>query len=511
MGKRRAQKRMERGQGNQGIFVGEINKWERGVWHVKWTYCGNVCGGEGTDQGYRQEIRERREGVTERQGRIRLGKQGVWEYGRGQGSGVVESDGSVIAENDDSKVEVEVEGDREREPEPGTSGLGVQEEIERQQSGRSEGMDNQECWDDMGDDDSVLVDMVRDIGGALDENAQEDRDQEREGYNGHGQELVNGGGNGNGTEGANRDMGLKRSAQGLNEGKEVTGGGEKGLGWKVHIASSQVQVRGDVSDDEMSEDGEGSGVESEQELDGEGDHGYGRREGVRAKERKGGVWIVVGDSILPAKDMRDGLQATVQADEVKVWGESGARMRDMVRLVEVQMGTVRKEGKKVEGIVLHVGTNDFGRGMNAAGMVMRAEQMAIVGGVRLYWSVMLPRTKEAGLRSIPIMQFQFRHFEILQFQFQFQNFQFQFMSPSETSIWRQYMYIIFWSLLYEWHNMKRKHKQYDKWNTKRILIRLYRWYRYSFVCLYIYNVISSTYLTSLVILQFLWWLFWVMI
>ena len=46
------------------------------------------------------------------------------------------------------------------------------------------------------------------------------------------------------TEGANRDMELKRSAQGLNEGKEVTVGGEKGLGWRVHIALSQVQVRG---------------------------------------------------------------------------------------------------------------------------------------------------------------------------------------------------------------------------------------------------------------------------
>ena len=120
-------------------------------------------------------------------------------------------------------------------------------------------------------------------------------------------------------------------------------------------------------------------LKSEQELDGEGDHGYhgdARRERVRTEERKGGVWIVVGDSILRAKDMRVGLQATVRADEVKVWGESGARMRDMARLVESQMGNVRKEGKKVEGIVLHVGTNDFGRGMNAAGMVMRAEQMA---------------------------------------------------------------------------------------------------------------------------------------
>ena len=66
-------------------------------------------------------------------------------------------------------------------------------------------MDNQECWDVMGDDDGVLVDMVRDIVGALDENAQEDRDQEREGYNDHGQELVNGGGNGNGTEVARAD------------------------------------------------------------------------------------------------------------------------------------------------------------------------------------------------------------------------------------------------------------------------------------------------------------------
>ena len=139
----------------------------------------------------------------------------------------------------------------------------------------------------------------------------------------------------------------------------------------------------------MSEDCEGSGVESEQELDGERDHGYhgdARKEGVRTEERKGGVWIVVGDSILRAKDMREGLQATVWADEVKVWGESGAKMRDLARLVEGQMGNVRKEGKKVEGIVLHVGTNDFGRGMNAAGMVMRAEQMAkgieaIVGGV----------------------------------------------------------------------------------------------------------------------------------
>ena len=57
-----------------------------------------------------------------------------------------------------------------------------------------------------------------------------------------------------------------------------------------------------------------------------------------------------GDSILQAKDMREGLQATVRADEVKVWGESGAKMRDMARLVEGQMGNVRKEGKKVEGI-----------------------------------------------------------------------------------------------------------------------------------------------------------------
>ena len=51
---------------------------------------------------------------------------------------------------------------------------------------------------------------------------------------------------------------------------------------------------------------------------------------------------------------------------------SGARMSDIARLVERQMGTVRKEGKKVEVIVLYVGTNDFGRGMNAAAMVMRA-------------------------------------------------------------------------------------------------------------------------------------------
>ena len=121
------------------------------------------------------EIRERREGVTECQdGRGESGREnreGVWEEGRRQGSGVVESNGSVIVESDHSEVEVEVEGAREREPQPGTSGLGVQEEIERQKSGRSEEMDNQECWDDMGDD-SVLVDMVRDIWGALDENAQ---------------------------------------------------------------------------------------------------------------------------------------------------------------------------------------------------------------------------------------------------------------------------------------------------------------------------------------------------
>ena len=133
---------------------------------------------------------EQREGVTERQGgRGESGREnieGVWEEGRGQGSGVVESDGSIIVESNNSEVEVEVEGDREREPQPGTSGLGMQEEIGRQKSGRSEGMDNQECWDAMGDD-SVLVDMARDIGGALYENAQEDRDQKREGYNGHGQ------------------------------------------------------------------------------------------------------------------------------------------------------------------------------------------------------------------------------------------------------------------------------------------------------------------------------------
>ena len=52
-------------------------------------------------------------------------------------------------------------------------------------------------------------------------------DREREpqpGTNGLG---VHGGGNGNATEGATRDMGLKRSAQGLNEGNEVTVGGEK--------------------------------------------------------------------------------------------------------------------------------------------------------------------------------------------------------------------------------------------------------------------------------------------
>ena len=61
-------------------------------------------------------------------------------------------------------------------------------------------------------------------------------DREREpqpGTNGLG---VHGGGNGNATEGATRDMGLKRSAQGLNEGNEVTVGGEKGLGWRGHIA-----------------------------------------------------------------------------------------------------------------------------------------------------------------------------------------------------------------------------------------------------------------------------------
>ena len=267
------------------------------------------------------------------------------EDGRGQGLGVVESDDSVIVESDvEVDVEVEgdsevIEGDREREPQPGTSGLGV-----------------------------------------------------------------HGGGNENGTEGATRDMGLKRSAQGLNEGKEVTVGGGKRARLERAYNLESRSIEGDVSDDEMSEDWEGSGVESEQELDGEGDHGYhgdARSEGVRTDERKGGVWIVVGDSILRAKDMREGLQATVRADEVKVWGESGAKMRDRARLVEGQMENERKEGKKVEGIVLHVGTNDFGWGMNAAGMVMRAEQMAegieaIVGRVRLYWSVMLPRTKEGG-------------------------------------------------------------------------------------------------------------------
>ena len=128
-------------------------------------------------------IRERRERLTERQdGRGEAGQENrevVWEEGRGQGLGVVESDGSVIVESD-SEVEVDVEvegdsevieGDRERKPQPGTSGLGV-----------------------------------------------------------------HGGGNGNGTEGATRDMGLKRSAQGLNEGKEVTVVGKKGLGWRGHIA-----------------------------------------------------------------------------------------------------------------------------------------------------------------------------------------------------------------------------------------------------------------------------------
>ena len=148
-------------------------------------------------------------------------------------------------------------------------------------------------------------------------------------------------------------MALKRSAQGLNEGKEVTVGGEKRARLESTYSFESSSSEGDVSDDEMSDDREGSRVESEQELDREGDHGYhgdGRREGVTAEGRKGGVWIVVGDSILRAKDMQEGLQATVQADEVKVWGESGARKRDMVRLVEVQMGTVRKEGKKVEGL-----------------------------------------------------------------------------------------------------------------------------------------------------------------
>ena len=61
----------------------------------------------------------------------------------------------------------------------------------------------------------------------------------------------------------------------------------------------------DVSDDGMSEDGEGSGVESEQELDREGDHGYngdGRREGVRSVERKAGVWIVVVDYFMGKGD-----------------------------------------------------------------------------------------------------------------------------------------------------------------------------------------------------------------
>ena len=52
-------------------------------------------------------------------------------------------------------------------------------------------------------------------------------DREREPQPGTSGLGVHGGGNGNGTEGATRDMGLKRSAQGLNEGKEVTVGGEK--------------------------------------------------------------------------------------------------------------------------------------------------------------------------------------------------------------------------------------------------------------------------------------------
>ena len=152
--------------------------------------------------------------------------------------------------------------------------------------------------------------------------------------------------------------------------------GKKGLGWRVHIASESSSSEGNVSDDGMSEDREESGVKGDRSWMGKGIMGtMGMEGGGGEGGGKGGVWIVVGDAILWAKDMREGLQATVQADEVKVWGESGARMRDMVWLVEGQMGTVRKEGKKVEGIVLHVGTNDFGKGMNAVGMAMRAGQM----------------------------------------------------------------------------------------------------------------------------------------
>ena len=141
---------------------------------------------------------------------------------------------------------------------------------------------------------------------------------------------------------------------------------------------------------------------------GGGDPEY-RRAGREEEVNRGGVWVVVGDSILRPGDIRDGLGAKIRGAGVRVVEVSVVRMGDIGELVREEVSRVRQEGGTVDGIIIHAGTNDFGRGTNVCEMVRRATAMAGQvegvagvegwGGGRLYWSVMLPRAKEGDGRD----------------------------------------------------------------------------------------------------------------
>ena len=96
-------------------------------------------------------------------------------------------------------------------------------------------------------------------------------------------------------------------------------------------------------------------------------------------------------------------------------GVSGARMGDIGELVKEEVSRVRQE---VDGIIIHAGTNDFGRGTNVCDMVGRATARAggrgsrgwgvgggggWGGGGELYWSVMLPWVKEGSGEGYLVM------------------------------------------------------------------------------------------------------------
>ena len=83
-------------------------------------------------------------------------------------------------------------------------------------------------------------------------------------------------------------------------------------------------------------------------MEEEGDDAY-RRASEEEGETGGGVWVVVGDSIVRPGHIRDVLGATIRGvGEVRVVGLSGARMEYIGELVRQEVGTGEGGGRKGE-------------------------------------------------------------------------------------------------------------------------------------------------------------------